>query len=550
MTAHLSRRQLLGLGLGTAAAGAAGWSTPSAAAGRKASPSRTRLVELPQPVVRSSVGNVLSVPLEAKRGVVNMRAPQMVHTYTFDGIVPGYTWELAAGDQLQVDLTNHLAPVAPPNPMRMDRPHEWTNTNLHTHGLHVSPSGISDNIFLDIPSGETQHYEIDIPPDHPGGLFWYHPHRHGAVTQQVRAGMAGALIVRGAIDQVPEVSAAQEKVMVMQSIELGDDFQLLDPIPDPTKTQAFFPRTKVLYTVNGVLNPKVTMYPGEVQRWRILNAAEGKYLSLRLDKHPFHTLAWDGLTLGAPDVVEDLMLSAGNRVEVLVKAGQPGTYALTLTPGSSQKPNIPGMPESASAHDAIKVTDLATMGPGAMASMIPAANMPDMNPIPGELEVRSILTVEVVGSGPDMALPATLPAFDPPMPAIARKRQFAFTVQRDSSNEFISFGVDGIPFDPNRPPYQVPLGTVEEWTLVNAHDPKLMDHAHVFHIHVNSFKLTKINGRPVPTPMWRDTFVLTKKTGDSLTFEMNFTDYRGKFVEHCHVLGHEDLGMMSAIEVV
>ena len=549
MTSRLSRRQLLGLGLGTVAAGTAACSTSTGVPAQQSASGRS-LTELPQPTVRSSVGNVLSVPLEAKPGIIDMGAPQMVRTYTFDGIVPGATWDLAAGDQLQVDLTNNLASMAPSQAMQMDRPHEWTNTNLHTHGLHVSPSGISDNVFLDIPPGESQHYEIDIPSDHPGGMFWYHPHRHGAVTQQVRAGMAGMLIVRGAIDEVPEVSAATEKVMVMQAIELGDDFQLLNPIPHPTKTESFFPRTKVLYTVNGVLSPKVTMYPGEVQRWRILNAAEGKFLSLRLDGHPFHTLAWDGLTLSAPDVVQDLMLSSGNRVEVLVKAGRPGTYALTLTPGSSQKPDIPGMPASASAGDAIAVTDLATMGPAAMAAMIPAANMPDMHPIPGELEVRTLLTVEVVGSGPEMALPTALPAFDPPMLPVARKRQFSFTVRRDASNEFISFGVDGIPFDPNRAPYQVPLGTAEEWTLVNAHDAKLMEHAHVFHIHVNPFKITKINGRPVSTPMWRDTFVLTKNSGDSLTFEINFRDYTGEFVEHCHVLAHEDLGMMSSVEVV
>ena len=72
--------------------------------------------------------------------------------------------------------------------------------------------------------------------------------------------MAGALIVRGEIDEVPEVVAAKEQVMVLQAIELGDDFQLLDPIPNPTKTEAFIPRTQILYTVNGVMNPKITMY--------------------------------------------------------------------------------------------------------------------------------------------------------------------------------------------------------------------------------------------------------------------------------------------------
>jgi FtsP/CotA-like multicopper oxidase with cupredoxin domain len=208
------------------------------------------------------------------------------------------------------------------------------------------------------------------------------------------------------------------------------------------------------------------------------------------------------------------------------------------------------MPASASGDGIVRVTESSTMSAAGMSSMIPVANMPDMRPVEGELSVRTILTVEVLGSGPEMSLPTGLPAFNPPILPIARKRRFAFTVQRDASNEFISFGVDGIPYDPNRPPYQVPLGTAEEWTLVNAHDPKLMEHAHVFHIHVNPFKLTKINGRPVSTPMWRDTFVLTKNTGDSLTFETNFSDYAGEFVEHCHVLAHEDLGMMSSVEVI
>jgi FtsP/CotA-like multicopper oxidase with cupredoxin domain len=190
------------------------------------------------------------------------------------------------------------------------------------------------------------------------------------------------------------------------------------------------------------------------------------------------------------------------------------------------------------------------MSPQAMAAMIPTNSAPDMTVLRGELDARTILTIEVKGSGPAMGLPTGLPAYNPPMPPISRTREFAFTVQRDANNEFISFGVDGIPFDTNNKPYQVPLGTAEEWTLVNAHDAKLMDHAHVFHIHVNPFKLIRINGRPVSGPMWRDTFVLTKTTGDSLTFQIDFSDFKGKFVEHCHVLGHEDLGMMQSIEVI
>ena len=141
--------------------------------------------------------------------------------------------------------------------------------------------------------------------------------------------MAGTLIVRGEIDRVKEVRAARERVMVLQSIEVGEDYQLLDPIPDPKPHEAFFPRAHALYTVNGVLRPRITMYPGEVQRWRLLNAAEGNFMSLHLRKHDFHVLAWDGLTLAEPDTASVVMMSAGNRVDLLVRAGRPGT----LRPG-------------------------------------------------------------------------------------------------------------------------------------------------------------------------------------------------------------------------
>ena len=476
-----------------------------------------------------------------------MGAPKPVRTYTYDGVVPGYTWELRGGDVLTVDLHNRL-PRLPHRPkMMMDRPHEWTTTNLHTHGLHVSPSGNADNVFLEIAPGHSYHYRIPVPEDHPAGIFWYHPHHHGAVTQQVRAGMAGLIIVRGDLDRVPEVRAAQERILVLQSIELGSDYELLDPIPDPTKEQAFFPRKNVLYTVNGTLAPTLTMHPGEVQRWRLLNAAEGKFLSLKLEGHDLDVLAWDGLTMHSPEPAELVMMSAGNRVELMVKAGKPGVYKLMLTPGSSQKPNIPGMPPSISETQS-RAEFFCRLGVAGSASSARIA--PGIQDQPGELEPRAIATLVVKGDGPEMRLPESLPAFDPPILPIAARRRFEFTVSRDPMNEFLSFGIDGKQFQADEPPYRARLGTTEEWTLVNACDDKLMDHAHVYHIHVNPFRITEINGRKLSTPLWRDTFVLTKRSGDSLTFQSNFDDFTGKFVEHCHVIAHEDLGMMGSVEVV
>jgi FtsP/CotA-like multicopper oxidase with cupredoxin domain len=227
------------------------------------------------------------------------------------------------------------------------------------------------------------------------------------------------------------------------------------------------------------------------------------------------------------------MLSPGNRAEVLVRAGRPGRYDLVLTPGSSQRPDIPGMPAAGSPG----------RGPGAMAAL------PGFPAVAGELDRRTILTVEVAGHGPAMGLPTGLPAFDPPILPIARRREFAFTVQRQPGHEFLDFGVDGAPFDPARPPYRPILGTAEEWTLTNAVNPRLTELAHVFHVQTNPFKITKRNGTALSPPLWRDTYVLTKSAGDSITFESNFVDYPGKFAEHCQVVSHEDLGMMSSIEV-
>jgi FtsP/CotA-like multicopper oxidase with cupredoxin domain len=314
--------------------------------------------------------------------------------------------------------------------------------------------------------------------------------------------------------------------MVLQAIELGDDYQLLDPIPFPTKQQAFYPRTQILYTVNGVMTPTITMYPGEVQRWRMLNAAEGKFMSLQLVGHEMNVVAWDGLTLAAPDVVKGVTMTAGNRVEMLIKAGAPGIYDLVLSPGSSQHPEILAMFDG----DEMAADSMGTTN--------------------AELQTRPILRLIVEGEGPEMALPEALPAWNPQVPPVTRQRQFSYSVQREANNQFLNFGVSGFPFDPDRIPYQAKLGTTEEWTLINAVDNKLPMHAHGFHIHVNPFKVTQINGQDLDVPLWRDTFALTGMTADSITFEVSFLDFTGKFVEHCHVLSHEDLGMMEAIEVI
>ena len=477
--------------------------------------------------MRSKEG-LLTTRLNARADVLGIGVERDITTVTYDGRIPGSTWDFRPGDRLKVELVNDLPVIPDYNHTHNDfgtdltRPHEWTTTNLHTHGLHVSPRGNQDNVFVSVRPGKKFDFDFRIPEDHQAGFFWYHPHRHGAVTQQVRGGMAGGMIVRGDLDEVPEIAAAEEKVLVIQAIELGPDYKLMPPIPDPSKSEAFYPRTQIFWTINGVFRPTITMYPGEVQRWRIVNAAEGKLASLRLAGHKLAAIAHDGMTLAEPEPADDTFLGPGNRVEVLVKAGSAGLYDLVLSPGSSQKPFLPGMPQT-------------TQPPGPSGTVSP------------ELVPRLLATIEVRGEGPEMSLPESLPVFDPEILPIARSREVAYTVNRRGDGTFVSFGVNGHPYDPARAPYRMKLGTAEEWTVVNGADEGFV---HVFHIHVNPFKVTKINGVPLEKPLWRDTFTLGPRLGDSFTFESNFTDFTGQFVQHCHVLSHEDLGMMEALEIV
>ena len=157
----MSRRRMMRYGLGAAgatlAAGVLEGQPAGRASARAGSPAlrpERRPRELPQPRVLRSTGGLLDVRLTAVPAVVDMGAPRLVRTYTWNKVVPGHTWEIRAGDTLKVHLRNRLPHLPPPEHMVMDRPHEWTHTNLHTHGLHVSPAGNADNVFIDIPPGQ------------------------------------------------------------------------------------------------------------------------------------------------------------------------------------------------------------------------------------------------------------------------------------------------------------------------------------------------------------------------------------------------------------
>lgn len=145
----------------------------------------------------ASTDGVLTVALTASAQRVDL-AGRQAYLYAFNGRVPEPVMETQAGDEVRLHLRNVLAEP----------------TNLHFHGLHVSPAGTADNVFIRIPAGEALDYAFRIPTRHPAGLFWVHPHLHGLVAKQVSSGLAAPFIIRGEVDRIPEVAAAREHLLI------------------------------------------------------------------------------------------------------------------------------------------------------------------------------------------------------------------------------------------------------------------------------------------------------------------------------------------------
>src|SRR5215204_500809 len=309
----MTRRQILG-----GAAGLGGTTLLTAGGRRVVSaqpePATTLSPEvgatLAEPPVLHSADGRLDVTLEAQFGPA-MMGGRAVTTYTFNGHAPGPTLRLQPGDSLGVTLTN-----------QMDQP-----TNLHTHGLHVSPAGNSDNVFVHVMPGETFAYEYAIPPDNTSelyipGLYWYHPHLHGYSSDQVSGGMAGALIVEGALDALPGIRDVPERVLVIQTTQFDADGVMIS-----------FPKMDVIdIFVNGQIHPAMEIAPGETQRWRIINASSFTFLNLALDGHQLHQIASDANPLREVRSRDQILLATGERIEVLIQGGPEGVYALQSLP--------------------------------------------------------------------------------------------------------------------------------------------------------------------------------------------------------------------------
>lgn len=452
---------------------------------------------LPQPRVVASSGGVLDLDLNVVLAQ-NQVAKRTLTTRTYNGLPVGPTLRAKPGDLLRIRLNNQLAVDEDPV-TNINIPHHFNTTNLHTHGLHVSPKSPQDDVLIAVEPGSQFQYQIRIPNDHPGGTFWYHPHAHGAAGVQMMSGMVGALIVEGALDTQLAALGIAESVVVLGDFHVDSTGQ----VPSLANPAVFLGTTTTIAVVNGQSQPGMTLPQGEVHRLRVVNTSAFFERQLELAGHELIVLAYDGLTLPQPETTSKLHLSAGGRADILIRAGSPGTYQF-----------------QAAAYDQ-------GFGP------LPAQPFFTLNVVSNTLPVPSTVPTTL----PAVAL---LPIGDG---EIRRVRNLVFEVTAPAPGFPIGqFGMDGGFYDPNRVDQQMTLGEAEEWIVSNTSPED-----HPFHIHVNPFQLMAVNGVDLPQPRWHDT-ILVPRNG-SVRIRHRFENFDGMALLHCHVMLHECQGMMQLFDI-
>ncbi|ESP99526.1 Multicopper oxidase mco [Streptomyces sp. ADI96-15] len=496
------------------------------------------------PEVRSREGRPEhTLTVATTRPVVGGRR---LHLDTYNGQLPGALLRIRPGDRLRILLRNRMLPSGVPlnalPPLCADKAADGTEhahsaaggplhcapeaghqvvdghtiiqqalaTNLHTHGLQVSPSGSADNVFVRLDPLEDHQYAYDIPFDHPAGLHWYHPHHHGSTTHQAWSGLAGPIVVEGDIDHVPEIAGMRERTIVLSMLRLDGNGENPTAVvlptggDDPFTTVPAVP-TRMVATLNGQLRPEVTLRPGETQRWRVLNAAPHRSMWLHVERHSLHQTGQDGIPFARTRTVRAIMMASANRAEFVIQGGAPGRYRIYAA-GYDQ------------GH--------------------PGGVRPDI-----ELGTLVVTGRETTGRIPrQLVEPPRMPRLP-----VARRRTLVFSGDISGKHGLgVRFLIDGKLYDVDRIDQEVQAGTVEEWRIVNEDVFQ-----HPLHIHVNPFQVIDVKGIPPRDTSWQtdpgiwwDTFRLPPD--GEFTLRTYFRpDITGKTVFHCHILPHEDNGMMG-----
>lgn len=455
----------------------------------------------------TSQNGLLEVDLTAAVRPVQIGS-RTANLLSYNGQSPGPRLEARPGDTVRIRLHNQL-----------DQP-----TNLHYHGLHITPQGTGDNVFIAVAPGESFTYEFTIPADHPAGTFWYHPHHHHHAAAQVFGGLAGLFVIRGELDEISEVKAAQEEFIVLKDYEIDR----AGNVPAADHMALMMGREGSLVTVNGRVDPGLTIPQGGLLRMRLLNASASRFYRLQLEGHPFQLIATDGGAIASPVELSELLLAPGERADVLIQGTQTsGTYRLLNLPYNRNGIGMMGGMGGGMGHG---------MGHD-MGGMMHGGRSSSGDPQP-------LASLTYSGSIAALPLPRQLGTVETlAEPTVTRRIELSMTMGM-GGDMGMEFWFNGQPYDPQRIDIEAQLGTVEEWELANV-DPDLMDHP--FHLHVNPFQVVSRNGQPEPYRAWKDTVLV--RGGETVKIRIPFRTFAGETVFHCHILDHEDLGMMGNLQI-
>ena len=502
-----------------------GASVPKAVAQCPARPATGTVVNDPFSI--SSQKGVLSAQFVVAHSVDSFGYTHYCFKYDASGqVIEAPTLRLNPGDQLALKVLNRITDSdamqmtmpAPPGPACGDGGAMTIDaTNVHFHGLNVSPNCHQDNVINTLiqPGSPGFQYDIQIPTTEPPGLYWYHPHVHGFAEFQVNGGAAGALIVEGMEKYRPEVKGLTERVFVIRQ-------QYLVPwIPGPYQLT-------INYQTAAFLGPKpiIQMKPGEKQFWRVANATLQDFLELQVPVNgtpaSLEIIALDGYPLAKTRTQKTILVPPAGRAEFIVQAPPAGALATFETVAYSTGPT--GNADLQQTLGNIQLSGAGSSSPAPTATASESI---------GDLKFSDLANQPITAS-----------------------RKLFFSEEFGGTNGPIQFyiTVDGQKqkvFDPNEKPVIVTkVGAVEDWVVEN----RALE-THAFHIHQIHFRVMEVDGKPVKDQDLRDTIEIPfwdgKSAFPSVKLRMDFRDptIAGTFLFHCHILLHEDLGMMHKIEV-
>jgi FtsP/CotA-like multicopper oxidase with cupredoxin domain len=367
-------------------------------------------------------------------------------------------------------------------------------SNLHFHGMNISPRGRSDNVFVHVSPGHEFEYEVTVPSAgrQGPGLFWYHPHGHGFVTKQMLGGMSGGLVVEGSEGLFPILQGLPERFFLIKHAEPGGGREII--------------------SINGQLNPIVEICPGELQFWRIAHIGATLFFPFQFEGMPLYVIATDGHPLSRSRKVSEFLLGPGQRIDAIAIGPPAGEYAVSTS-----------LFKNMAWREPFPAQQIATV----VSTGSPQSAGAETEVLRQRID-RSRWIDEVRAS------------------KIARQRRLVYSRTDDRS----VFMIDGRVIDDDRVDQRVKLGDTEEWTIVNTDQQY-----HSFHIHQTAFLVTEINGVSQDVDSLRDTVSIPPATDDNpsvLKVIIPFTDPEivGRFVYHCHAVDHEDKGMMGTVLVV